>query len=434
MIFFRKNKNLILFGAGLLLFIAKPLAAGHFTEKDKETERTDTLVYNLPLRYKFPKAAVNQINDKKHALYPFFEKMSMLQQPYDTIRTDSNVHIGDSHIQADILTGKTRRLVQRYFGNPGRGLIAPQRLARSNNGQNYKITSENAWEHATVNRAVGKACDIPVGITGLGLRTGANTAQVHVETTGSSRDEWLFNKVTAYCDLATTDVYAPNALSCDSINEFSKILMLDTLTNCVDISLFALGDRDVSLSGFNLANGENGVFYHSIGINGARYEQYNSHPAFCRQLTALTPDLIIISLGTNEAIGRSLSAEKMSAEIDEFVTKIQQSSPQAVILLTTPSETCRNVRVKRRRIKQPNTQIARVRDVIVNYAADRGFPCWDLFSITGGKGSSLEWNKKKLMARDGVHLNAQGYEYQGELLFDALMKSYNDYLAAKHDN
>lgn len=41
----------------------------------------------------------------------------------------SIVHIGDSHVQADINTGTTRELLQYDFGNAGRGLIAPLRIS-----------------------------------------------------------------------------------------------------------------------------------------------------------------------------------------------------------------------------------------------------------------------------------------------------------------
>lgn len=41
----------------------------------------------------------------------------------------SIVHIGDSHVQADINTGTTRELLQYDFGNAGRGLISPLSLS-----------------------------------------------------------------------------------------------------------------------------------------------------------------------------------------------------------------------------------------------------------------------------------------------------------------
>ena len=44
----------------------------------------------------------------------------------------SIVHIGDSHIQADISTGTTRELLQYDFGNAGRGLVSPLKMIGPN--------------------------------------------------------------------------------------------------------------------------------------------------------------------------------------------------------------------------------------------------------------------------------------------------------------
>jgi hypothetical protein len=94
-------------------------------------------------------------------------------------------------------------------------------------------------------------------------------------------------------------------------------------------------------------------------------------------------------------------------------------------MLTTPAEAYTRNR------RGPNTQIGKVRNVIVNFAEKNGYPYWDLYNITGGKGSSLEWTKKGLLTRDKIHLTQRGYEYQGELLFEAIVKSYNQYLKAQ---
>ena len=57
------------------------------------------------------------------------------------------IHIGDSHIQADIFSGRVRTLLQdsAAFGNGGRGLVFPYPLAKTNNPWNYKVTSTGVW-------------------------------------------------------------------------------------------------------------------------------------------------------------------------------------------------------------------------------------------------------------------------------------------------
>jgi lysophospholipase L1-like esterase len=388
----------------------------------------DTIIYKPSFDYKFTKAKPNVIIDKDSLLYCFFEKLSRLRQfPDDSIKNISVVHIGDSHIQADFFTGTTRKLMNHYFGNPGRGLIAPNRLMKSNNGRHYKITSTNQWKHSFVIKPNG----IPIGVTGLGLQTKGLTADMNILTVDESfPGEWDFNHVTAYCDIAKTDIYfiQPNVVRVDTIDAFAKAFLLDTLTNSVDIS-FISPDREISVSGFHLSNGKRGVFYHSIGINGARFSNYNQcSEDFYQQIASLNPDLVIISLGTNEAMLRVIDEYQLRSDISDFVFNIRHSSPNTTVIFTTPVETF--ARTGRRASTLPNNKVGKVRDIIVHFAEQNGYPYWDLYSIAGGKGSALEWNKKKLFVRDRIHLTQRGYEYQGELLFEAIIKSYNQYIKA----
>ena len=52
------------------------------------------------------------------------------------------VHIGDSHIQADYFSGMLRMCLQKQFGNAGRGLIFPYKVAKTNEPYNYLTTTD----------------------------------------------------------------------------------------------------------------------------------------------------------------------------------------------------------------------------------------------------------------------------------------------------
>jgi lysophospholipase L1-like esterase len=388
---------------------------------------TDTIAYGPSSRYTFTKAAPNEIVDRDSSLNCFLEKLSLLRKPDDSVKTVSIVHIGDSHIQADFFTGTARKLMNHYFGNPGRGLIAPNRLMKSNNGRHYKITSSNQWKHSFV----VKPNDIPIGITGIGLQTRNLTADINIHTVDESfPGEWDFNKVTAYCDLEKTDIYLlqQNIVDTDVIDPYAKVFLMDSLTNSVELS-FISPEKEISVSGFNLANGKRGVFYHSIGINGAKFCSYNQcSESFYSQIASLNPDLVIISLGTNEAMARIIDEHQLYSDIFDFVFNIRFASPGTAVVFTTPAEAF--AKAGRRTPTVPNSRTGKVRDIIASFAEKNGYPYWDLYSITGGKGSALEWNRKRLLVRDRIHFTQRGYEYQGELLFEAIVKSYNQYIKA----
>jgi hypothetical protein len=63
---------------------------------------------------------------------------------------------------------------------------------------------------------------------------------------------------------------------------------------------------------------------------------------------------------------------------------------------------------------------------------------WDLFSIMGGLGSMEFWVRNKMAASDRVHLSSSGYRLIGDLMFNAFIRKYEDYLLTpiariKHD-
>jgi lysophospholipase L1-like esterase len=265
----------------------------------------------------------------------------------------------------------------------------------------------------------------------MGLQTKDLTADINILTVDESfPGEWDFNKVTAYCDLEKTDIYLlqPNVIETDTINPFAKIFLMDSLTNNVEMN-FISPEKEISLSGFNLSNGKRGVFYHSIGINGAKFGSYNQCPEdFYQQIASLNPDLVIISLGTNEAMAKTIDENQLYSDISDFVFNVRHASPNTNVIFTTPAETYS--KAGRRTPTIPNNKIGKIRDIITDFAEKNGYPFWDLYNITGGKNSALEWNKKGLFVRDRIHFTQRGYEYQGELLFEAIVKSYNQYIKA----
>ncbi len=78
----------------------------------------------------------------------------------------SIVHIGDSHVQADIGTGTTRELLQYDFGNAGRGLVAPLKMSGTNEPSDYVFQSKNAWNPVKLMSASWRQT---VGFTGTSI-------------------------------------------------------------------------------------------------------------------------------------------------------------------------------------------------------------------------------------------------------------------------
>lgn len=173
--------------------------------------------------------------------------------------------------------------------------------------------------------------------------------------------------------------------------------------------------------GISLENKEqSGLLYHAIGVNGVTYFHYNQAPEFWEQLPFLEPDLIIVSLGTNETAISNFKPIDFSGQVQAFAENVKALPGKVPVILTTPADALR-----RRRYENPGIEVAG--QIITETAVNNDFAIWDLYHIMGGAGSIRHWRSAQLTARDHLHFTKMGYELQGELLFKALMQAYGEY-------
>lgn len=177
-------------------------------------------------------------------------------------------------------------------------------------------------------------------------------------------------------------------------------------------------------SGLARETGRPGVVYHMIGINGATCHSF-ANASQVEEIPSLHPDLIILSFGTNESHGAYNPVRHM-AQMDELITRLRNECPKACILLTTPPGSYIRYRKKR----SINTRTPLVAQTIVAYANRHGYAAWDLFNTVGGEHNACRnWTNGGYMVRDRIHYTSEGYTLQGNLLYDALIKAYNEYVS-----
>ena len=149
---------------------------------------------------------------------------------------------------------------------------------------------------------------------------------------------------------------------------------------------------------------------------GTKYSDYNELAELDNQLVREKPDLVIISLGTNDAFSGS-SRVKFYEKIDHLVSKINSLSPQATILFTTPSDALKKNPMTGVYMALPDLQF--VVDVIIKYANDHKMAYWNLHQVMGGTYSINNWFMKNMAAPDRIHFNARGYKMFADWLFEA---------------
>lgn len=375
----------------------------------------------------------NCISDSLNTMVPFYEKLRILKSGMDTICKVVNIlHLGDSHIQAGFLSGQVMSRFQSDFGNAGRGLIVPLKLIRSNEPRDYAIRSSVSW---TGNRCVDRKSYPCPGLGGMAVATRDTSFSFDVATLSKTDSCNRFRSITVFHHPGTAPLSV--ILSGIGVNyystrwPFASRIELDSLVcNLLLQGRSMPGDTSVYYA-MSLENGNPGILYHSLGINGSCYSHYAGSDQVLNQTAALTPDLIILSLGTNEAFGKC-EEEDVYNQIDRVLNTLRAVHPGVALLLTTPPECHRRIRRKGKKkyyyTYVRNTKIEKVAGIIRKYAVDKGIAYWDLFSISGGAGSAKSWVKYQLSARDRVHSNAEGYKLQGNLLYDAIIKGYNSYV------
>lgn len=407
---------------------------------DSSVQRRDTVALPLASYSMEVGKELLLLPDSCEAWNRFFDDLDSLRAGKDTVL--NIVHLGDSHIQAGHLSGRVMRLFQQAFGNAGRGWIAPLKLSRTNEPDDYFIRSVvRDW---IAGRCVQRAHKTPLGIGGIGIKSLSPSINFDVIMTPNNGAGYSFNEVILY-----RGDHSMPMLPAGEMKKHVTVFRADTLcapglladTFRIDYSIDTLhlqstrrNEKDNSLLpassftnlyyGFVLKNGKPGILYHSIGVNGAMYVNYTD-TAYVRQLALLRPSLLIISMGTNETFGRRFSADTFAAQVKELLVMVKRELPHTAILLTTPPECYRRVRVNKQRVFVRNDNTERAALALRQVAQECGFGCWDLFAETGGKNSCKRWYKFRLMGRDRIHFIRDGYKEQGILLFRALMKSYN---------
>lgn len=164
--------------------------------------------------------------------------------------------------------------------------------------------------------------------------------------------------------------------------------------------------------------------YSDMGINGATCETFST-PERIRDIQAEDPDLLILSFGTNESHNRGYNALRHYQQMETFVRMLRTALPGVPILMTTPPGSYQG----RRRAYSLNPRTAIAVQTIHRFAHDNGIAVWDLFTIMGGgRRACLNWQSAKMMRPDHVHYTVEGYVFQGQLLYQAIVKAYNDYV------
>lgn len=404
----------------LMLFIGQ--CQSQFHPPQVEITEADTVGYD------FFRQDDNQIENAGY-LEPLFRKM-YLQRTRGGQKI-SIVHIGDSHILGNFLTREVRARLQSAFGDGGRGMVFPYKLAGTNGPKDYLVESGARWYGSNCQRILTP--ETPFGLSGFSLETTNLNADLTFKLRDTATAETrLFTKVTVFqhklpsqYDIEVHDAVSGQKAEPFLEDQYSQSFYFERPVSQMTVKARKLTSQQkrLTIDGISLENELAGVVYHSIGVNGAKYQDFARAKYFARGVAELQPDLIILSFGTNEAQGKA-DADYLRRTMSNLTEQLLEQSPNSLILFTTPADSYL-------RGKGFNPNMTEMSAVIRKFARDKGYALWDLFSLSGGENSALEWKSRGLMSSDSVHYTKAGYAIQGKLLYQSLIKGYNGYAVGK---
>jgi lysophospholipase L1-like esterase len=342
------------------------------------------------------------------------------------------LHIGGSHIQADFISNQIRRNlddINRGY-KPSRGYIFPFNVAKTNNPSNYTVKYNGKWNAV---RTVQRNREIPVGMNGIAVYTNDPEAEITVNlNTDESDTRWNFNELQLLGYADGDDESVRPVLKYDDSTFIEA--RYDSITKTYRYSLpepagaFTICIRQEGTSpqtfylhGFIPRNDEEGIVYHSIGLNGASVNSYLQCENFEDEMSLIQPDLVIFEIGVNDAISKDFNEKSFIDSYNMLIEKIERVSPGCSFIFITNNDSYKRVS-RRKYAVNKNGLIAQ--KAFFRLAEIHKGGVWDLFSVMGGLGSMPKWEKSGLAKIDKVHFTREGYTLIGNLFYNALMNYY----------
>lgn len=356
----------------------------------------------------------------------FFDALRQLEQGSRTghVRV---LWLGDSHTNADFLSGTVRSALRERFGDGGPGFVRIGTKPYRHEG--VKTGREGTWNIDPDPPARRSLQDD--GVFGLGGTRAVPGAD-------ASYSLQVIAHEPAAADTASFDLsYGLPADASFWLELAGKKLRVDAKTTA-DVTASGISHLTLSapLHSRLVVTSEHGsprffgvvieqsaragVVLDTLGIDGARLETplaWNE-TAFVDEVARRAPELFVIAFGTNEAFD-AVKVDRYGAHLTDLVRRLRRGAPEASCLVLGPTDApLGDASVPR---------VAEVSSVLQKSAGTLGCSFVSLQRLMGGEGSFAKGMKAKerLAQPDKLHLTPKGYQELGATLAKLLLDSYS---------
>lgn len=368
---------------------------------------------------------INSILHPELNFIQFYNRSSLdkIASKWTKSNTITIAHMGDSHVQTDILTGELRRNLQSIKGDGGRGMIFPYSIAKTYSANDYKSTYTGKWKCAN---GIEYAPKLHLGPSGFTCQTSDPNAsftlifktpltetnkiiKIFCKKSGSSYD-FILKSSGKEVLVIVDNLVCPN----QPYVEIELPVIGDTIT--IQLTKQNAKESEFEFYSMSLESSQKeGVSVHCLGVGGARYGSILAQKLFQEQFPFLNADLVIIDFGTNDYIYTDEIPSNLEAEIKNVIKKVKFSAPNSDILLTTTQD------MNRKGINVRSGEA--FSDLIKKIAKEENCAFYDWFWVAGGPRTMATWLAKGLAQNDMIHLKSDGYKLKGQLLTKAFLKT-----------
>lgn len=359
----------------------------------------------------------------QRGMTPFFRALSERETLGRPVRI---AYLGDSFIEADILTGPLRDLLQQHYGGCGVGFVeiaAPfaayrTTLKHTYGGWNtFSVLDKGKYENRFLNLNGRYFTPRSTAWAELsGHRNGrADSADVHTLYLQTDQPAKVGLKL---------DDHPMWALPVEGGGRI-RAVSLDQRAACARWQVPA-GSHVVCWGAAE--EGRKGVSVDNYSLRGSSGMQLASiTDEVLRQYAEVRPyDLIVIQYGLNVAEKKKTNYRAYAVQMQKIVERLKQCLPQAGFLIVGVGD-----RENRLADGQLHTMpgVKALMRYQQNLAADCHVAFWNLYEGMGGEGSIRRMAEAKPAEaqKDYTHINAKGGRRVAEALFKALKYGYEQY-------
>ncbi|HOY39149.1 MAG TPA: GDSL-type esterase/lipase family protein [Bacteroidales bacterium] len=339
------------------------------------------------------------------------------------------VHFGASHIQAGIWPWQIRcnfeNMSRCIEGGPG--YVFPFSIAKTNHPYYYRSSYEGNWEIAKI---TDQNVSCPIGVGGITAICSDSIAEIGIQFNKTADIyKHSFDKVSVFhSDIKGTysvSLIPESAVNYSTFDSVSGATVFYLNRECDSLNLLFQktdsGDDTLYFYGAYLVKMTNGIHYSGIGINGASTISYFKAGRLQQQLCCIDPDLIVFSIGVNDASGKNFTGDRYADNYWVLLSMVREVCPAAAIILTTNSDFYYYR-------GSHNEHAGEVLQAMNQVAAEFGASVWDFHAAMGGNRSINLWKQDGLAQRDRIHFTQEGYTILARLFFEAIQKDFEQYI------